>query len=190
MPFPEQEYFLADWECWPQSPPEAEALLKQIPLVFWRRDELFGALVEAFGEEVGRVTVHWRTGPRVYCVWKLGQQAVIFKEDSPPTVAVVVQLAVDGSNIRCSFGLMSGEPLAEATFHEDVRPFLMGHVSMVAYRAASDANLIESLYQEVKVLLEGFQTVVPDGIRWRRNRTAGRYASAFTAIARPATAQT
>ena len=164
MPSSEQEFFIADWERWPRSAADAEALLKEIPLVFWRKDLFFGILVENCGAEVGRVTVQWRTGPRVYHVWKFRGQAVIFKEESPPTVIVVVQLAVEGSNIRCDFARMSGEPLAEATFNEAVRPLLMGHVSMVAYRAASDANLIESLYQEVQVLLEGFHRVVPDGV--------------------------
>eukprot|EP00435_Cladocopium_sp_Y103_P033215 s3539_g8.t1 len=112
----------------------------------------FGERDSALGEEVDVVMVRQETGARVFRIWRFEDLAVVFREDNPPTVVLAARLITEGPDIKSSFALMSGELLSEGIFdrHGVEGPLLMGHLSMLAYRAASDANLIESVYQAVK----------------------------------------
>ena len=155
----------------PSSTAGKEALLRNIPLVAWDRNKTVACEALSSGSFCERVVLDTRAGQqRTFDVWTCLGFTLVIKAEAPPTIAVAATLTAEGQTPSCTFRLLSGQELAEATFAlPPAQPLLMGHLSMVAYTAALDAGLIESLYQEVRVLLDGFDAHVPEGVvLWTR----------------------
>ena len=154
----------------PSSRAAKVLLLRSIPLVAWDRDEEVASEALSSGSFLERVVVDTRAGPRTFDVWSSHGFMLVFKAEAPPPIVVAATLTAEGQTASCAFRLLSGTELAEATFAlAPADPLLMGHLTMVAYKAVLDAGLVESLYQDVSVQLDGFGLHVPDGVAlWTR----------------------
>ena len=158
----------------PANRAEKEAWVQNIPLFLWDRNAEKSALVIFFGNFRESLCVTTRTSQRTYEIWESFGCTVIFRTEPLPTVVVLARLSAEGQEVTCGFSLISGRPLADATFAlRPADPLLMGHLTMVAYRAALDARLVGSLYQDVCVLVDGFNQQIPDGVAlWQRGQGA------------------
>ena len=163
-------------EALPSSTAAKEAFLRNLPLVAWDRNETVACEALSSGSFCERVVLDTHAGQqRTFDIWTFFGFTLVIKAETPPTIAVTATLTAEGQTPSCTFRLLSGQELAEATFAlPPAHPLLMGHLSMVAYKAALDAGLIESLYQEVSVQLDGFDARVPDGVVLWTRRTGGQ----------------
>ena len=161
----EKEFCLFGCE-WPAQRAEQEEFLRSIPAVMWERNAGKAALLTIFGwhMETVELTLRPGRGSQKYQVWDCLDCNVLFR-DPPPTLIIKALLAENQQQVSLELALMSGEGLAAATF--DLRPdepLIMGHITMIAYKGAIDAGLLESIYQEVHVLLGNSSCLVPDGV--------------------------
>ena len=166
----QQEFF--GFGCtWPRQPEEQFKFLKGIPAVMWHRDPEKALYIRSVGKQVETVQMRTRRGVQTYQVWKCLNFGIIFREP-PPTLVINANLRTMGQEVSVDLSLVSGRELAEATFNlQPGDPLIMGHLTMVAYLAAIDAGLFESIYQDIHVLLEGAPQLIPDGVvLWERSR--------------------
>ena len=165
----ELEFFVAEWCAWPEALAEQLAFISCVPFLFWERNPDCIAEVLLGGQEVKRVTLEGAVGHRSFRVWKYASFLVICKEENPSTLVLTASLEVVANDVVCSFCRLSGEALDAVVFPSERfissdRTLHMDDVTLAAYRLAFFENLVESVYQEVHVLLNGFQAVVPDGV--------------------------
>ena len=164
MPTSAQEFVILDI-AWPQAQEDKFACLRGLHVALWCRHPGIAAVAEAFGTLTDRIVLDTAAGRRAYEIWLCGQTLLIFKEQQPPTLIIVATPAAAEGQVTSAFRLLSGRPLAEAAYElEPAEPLLMGHLTLAGYRAASEAGLVESVYQDVKVLIDGFQDLIPDGV--------------------------
>lgn len=152
---------------WPQGASEKERFLRSIPLVFWERDVRVSELTPLFCQHIERITLRGPLGDLNDDIWRDARRGflMVFREPEPPSLTLLAYLQAEGNVMTCEFKFLSGEPAAEFT-HEvsEERPLIMGQLNLIAYRAAFDAGLLQSIFQDVTVLLAGFMFVVPEGV--------------------------
>ena len=172
MSAPREEIFVFGCD-WPTQPAEQEEFLRGLPAVMWDQNPDKALFIRTFGFHLQTVELAARRGRghRTYQVWNCLNFTAIFRE-APPTLIINASLEARGQVVSVELSLASGEALAGATFDlKPGEPLIMGHVTMIAYKGATDARLLESIYQDVRVLLEGSASLVPDGVvLWERSR--------------------
>eukprot|EP00438_Fugacium_kawagutii_P036703 Skav200935 [mRNA] locus=scaffold2433:433149:433601:+ [translate_table: standard] len=126
---------------WPAEQWQKECYLRGIPLVFWDRNSTVGRATPLFSRRIDHITLHGRRGEVEYEIWQdlRARFLVIFGAPRPPTVTLSAAFEVEDNVITCELKMLSGEPVAE--FSQEVtaeKPFIMGHVNMIAFLAAYD----------------------------------------------------
>eukprot|EP00438_Fugacium_kawagutii_P002532 Skav207748 [mRNA] locus=scaffold181:39899:45862:- [translate_table: standard] len=179
---PDSEFvLLGNGHVWPRHDEERkQIIMRALPMVAWQRHSGIVACLSVFGENIDTVTFSSEAGERTYHVWYDDDIGLAVVRPSRTTLVLQADITSEDNRVKCKFTLLSGECIAELSMTVSRRkPLAMGHLTMVAARAIYERGLLESVYQEIRVLLPGFEHCVPDGVLlWegQRGRPRGREA--------------